>query len=181
MVSANTSRVAASIAVFAVAILAVAASGYSDSCEEAFHTCDFRFEGKNGLPTFPIDGKADKAFTPRIVSTVYHETLGVLNTNNIVPEFILGGYNAEITKFGSQKFTPTAFKPFSIPYTPWSGIGHETFHGDQLKVAKGKCIRVYFTHYQLLSQDKYGKYVVKENRNDVPKYENKCVVFRAGH
>lgn len=106
--------------------------------------------------------------------------LGVVNTNYVIPEFIKSSWleGIPITKFGNPRFSSTAFKPFSIPGTPWSGVGHEVFHGNQRYVAQGRCVRVYFTSFQLLAKDSYGRLVVVSNRNDVPKREMKCVVFR---
>lgn len=146
-------------------------------CHSAFRECDFRFSGfVNVVPTFSIGGRANTPFTPRIISTVRGEHLGVLNTNNIIPEFVFDGATHPITSFGSQRFTPTHFKPFSIPTAHrFSGVGHQTFQGNQLSVATGKCIRLYFTHYQLLNPTTG---VVVGNRNNVPRSENKCVVFR---
>ena len=150
---------------------------YYDYCEQAYKNCDFRFSGyAYGVPEFYIDNYVvDRAFTPKIVSKVPGEILGVLNSNNITPEFIFNYGAKPITHFGNPNFTPTHFKPFSIKYTKGSGIGHQTFHGNQLHVARGKCVRVYFTSYQLL---KYHYGPVKENKNNVPKYKNKCVVFK---
>lgn len=150
--------------------------GYKSGCQRAFETCDFKFKGIRGLPIFNIDVKADQAFTPRIISTAPGETLGVLNQNGIVSEFIFdNGSFAPITFFGKQPFTPTHFKPFSIPYTTGSGVGHEVFQSNQLEVAKGRCVRIFFTQYQKLIP---GTNTVMDNVNNVPRKLNKCVVFR---
>lgn len=144
-------------------------------CQAAFSACDFRFKGIVGLPTFDLPLKADSAFTPRIVSRVAGERLGVLNTNDIYGEFVLDGRVANITSFGSPKFTPTHFKPFTIFNTSGSGIGHETFQGNQFDEAKPRCVRVFFTSYQTLDGSSGH---VKTNFNDVKRKMNKCVVFR---
>lgn len=152
-------------------------------CRRAYRQCEFRFKGYSSLPIFKIDGTADVAFTSRIISKHHGEwlgyvnmtdKLGVLNTNNIEPEFILRRRTIPISSRGHPAFTPTHFKPFPIPHTRGSGVGHQTFHGNQLRVARGKCIRVFFTHYQVLNSDG----TVKKNFNDVPRHKNKCVVFR---
>jgi len=149
--------------------------GRPDACLNAFRRCDFRFQGLNFLPTFNINGPADRSFTPRIVSTRRDEILGVLNTNGITPEFIFNNFQVRpITLFGDQRFTPTAFKPFSIPGTSGSGVGHETFQSNQLEVARGMCVRVFFTSYQVLFRN--GN--VRSNMNNVPRSRNSCVVFR---
>ncbi|PXF41182.1 Collagen alpha-1(XXVIII) chain [Gracilariopsis chorda] len=141
-------------------------------CSKAFDECEFTFRGKTGLSTFSIAGRPDRSFTPRIVSKDASVRLGVLNSNNIVPEFIEDNGVFPITNFGSQRFTPTHFKPYTLMNGQGSGIGHQTFHGNQKQVAKDRCIRVYFTHFQEIRNNKLI------NRNDVPRSENKCVVFR---
>lgn len=144
------------------------------TCQRAFKTCDFRFKGTAGLPTFDIGDASDRAFTPRIVSTVPKETLGVLNTNGVIGQFILGrGRVSNITSFGIPKFTPTHFKPYTISKTGGSGIGHETFQGNQLGKARKRCVRVFFTEYQAF--DANSNLVNVDNKTINRK---KCVVFR---
>lgn len=147
-----------------------------DGCQNAFNGCDFRFQGVKGLPTFELPKKPDFAFTPRIISTVAGENLGVLNTNNIIPEFIMeNGAVTNITMSGNPNFTPTHFKPFNIPNTSGSGIGHQTFHGNQFMQAKPRCVRVFFTEFQTLIANTD---FVAMNFNGVSRVMNKCVVFK---
>lgn len=120
--------------------------------------------------TFSMSGEPDVPFTPLIISRG-PETLGVLNTN-IVPEFISsGGTATDITEFGDPPFTPSHFKPLAINGTVGSGIGHQTFTGNQKKVARKKCVRVSFSQYQ--------EFVDGELLNvNAGKLARKCVVFR---
>lgn len=146
-----------------------------NTCQEAYKKCDFKFSGKSGIPTFSITGKPDKSFTPLIVSKT-GPRIGVLNTNGIVPEFINGsGKVIPITSVGTPKLTPTHFKPFPVPKTVGSGIGHQTFTGNQLQVSRKRCVRVYFSTYQTLTPGSKPKLI--ENVN-VKKSDNKCVVFK---
>lgn len=145
------------------------------TCYEAFAKCNFRFKGFSSIPTFNIHVYDNTAFTTQVVSKRQHEILGVLNTNHIVPEFIIGNKALPITQFGSQKFTPTAFKPFPIPYTYGSGVGRETLHGDQLYIAKGKCVRIFFSNFQILSPYNYN---VIDNVYNLSRSANNCVVFK---
>lgn len=146
------------------------------SCWSAFKRCEFGFMGVHGIPTFGTNGSADKAFTPRIVSKNRNEAAGGLNSNGIIPQFISSSGSAiNISLFGTQPFSPTAFKPITINKTHFSGVAHETWHGDQALVVRGRCVRVYFTHYQLYSR-RHSLSVVG-NRNGHGS-ENKCVVFR---
>eukprot|EP00178_Gracilaria_changii_P010498 TRINITY_DN3058_c0_g1_i1.p1 TRINITY_DN3058_c0_g1~~TRINITY_DN3058_c0_g1_i1.p1 ORF type:complete len:422 (-),score=45.59 TRINITY_DN3058_c0_g1_i1:592-1857(-) len=141
-----------------------------DSCEEAFEECEFTFKGESALATFSVDGAPDKSFTPVIVAKDADVNLGVLNSNNVVPEFIEESGTFPITDFGSQRFAPTQFKPYYIWQEQGSGIGHQTFHADQQELARGRCIRIFFTDIQLVNP--------YSNLNNVPISENKCVVFR---
>ena len=149
----------------------------SKACRDAYYRCDFRFVGPDTLRTFYIGGPPDVAFTPRIISRNSDELLGVLNSNNITPEFIneYGGATPITSVPAQQPFTPTHFKPYTIKYTPYSGIGHQTFHLDQKDVARSQCVRVWFSEYQILKS--VYPLEVKENKNNVPKSLNKCVVF----
>eukprot|EP00173_Palmaria_palmata_P002327 Plantae.Rhodophyta-Palmaria_palmata.ctg2467.p1 GENE.Plantae.Rhodophyta-Palmaria_palmata.ctg2467~~Plantae.Rhodophyta-Palmaria_palmata.ctg2467.p1 ORF type:complete len:374 (+),score=33.25 Plantae.Rhodophyta-Palmaria_palmata.ctg2467:537-1658(+) len=148
-------------------------------CESASAACLFTFAGAGpGIPEFDVQPKnPDSLFTPVIVSKDPTQLLGVLNTNDIIPEFIIGGEAKNITEFGKQNFTPTHFKPFWNNEAFGSGIGHQTFQSDQAEAAKGKCVRIYFSHFQAL-RNVNGSKIVVENRNKVPKSENVCVVFR---
>lgn len=142
-------------------------------CEDAYDDCEFRFAGKLRLPTFNVTGEADMAFTTRIIPKDVSYGLGMLNSNNIIPEFIHDdGTSMEIIEFGSQRFSAHHFKPFWVAQDRGSGIGHETFHGDQEEQAKNRCVRLFFTHYQEIRQNG----VV--NQNNVPRSQKKCVVFR---
>ncbi|KAI0558481.1 hypothetical protein FGB62_207g010 [Gracilaria domingensis] len=141
-----------------------------ESCEVAFDECEFTFDGESELATFSIDGPPDKSFTPVVVAKDPDVHLGTLNSNNVVPEFIEDDGAFPITDFGSQPFAPTQFKPYYIWQEQGSGIGHQTFHGDQQELSRGRCIRIFFTDIQLKDP--------ASNLNHVPRSENKCVVFR---
>lgn len=141
-----------------------------DSCEVAFDECEFTFNGTSSLSTYSIDGPSDQSFTSVIVSKDPDVQLGVLNSNNVVPEFIEDSGAFPITDFGSQRFAPSQFKPYYMWQDQGSGIGHQTFHGNQEELSRNKCIRIFFTDIQLLNP--------ASNLNQVPKSANKCVVFR---
>lgn len=145
-------------------------------CGDAYDACEFQFSGEIGLSTYDVMQPQDQAFTPQIISKDSSIKLAVLNTNGIVPEFIDGLVVQPITDFASPRFTPTHFKPFSIPNAQGSGVGHQTYDGDQQSMAKNRCVRVFFTSFQVLDSITGS---VKDNFNDVPKEMNKCVVFRS--
>lgn len=160
-------------AILTLSLLALAL-GY-DPCRRAFRQCDWEFAGYPGkIPKFSVHSKPDQPFTPRIVSKNPKEKIGILNTNGITPEFITRKGAVPITKFGNPYFTPTHFKPFGIDYVMGSGVGHQTFHGNQKKVARGQCVRVFFTNFQKLMHG----YPPKVDNVNVDRYDYKCVVFR---
>ena len=106
------------------------------------------------------------------------ETLGVVNMNGFVPEFIGNdGSVLPINVAGAQpQYTPTHFKPYVFNNSFASGVGHQTFHGNQMTFAKGQCIRLRFSHYQTLKS--VQPLIIDENFNNVPAEADKCVVFR---
>lgn len=151
-----------------------AATGHS-FCLEAAKECRFRFHGAELIPTISMSPPSDRAVSPRIISKD-SEILGVLNSNNIPAEVLHGSYFRPIDSLPVYpRLTPTHIKPFSILYTPWSGIGFQTLTKSQRSALSGKCIRVFFTQYQILN--KYGHVI--ENVNYAGKYDKKCVVFHA--
>lgn len=147
----------------------------SNVCAAAGRLCDFAFQGRSGVPTFSIGGTPNKVFTDLIVSKS-GPRIGVLNTNGIIPEFINpDGTITLINKVGSPRLTPTHFKPFSIPKSVGSGIGHQTFTGNQLQVSRRRCVRVFFSTYQTLT---FGRNPRVINNINVERSDNKCVVFK---
>ncbi|KAI0560365.1 Kazal [Gracilaria domingensis] len=153
-------------------------SGSASACDEAYDLCDFAFAGEDEdeSPVYSVDGPPDIPFTPVIVSKDPNERLGVLNTNNIEVEIIEddGSYVGITSLPAQQTFSPTQFKPLTVPNTKMSGIGHQTFQTDQKEVIRGRCVRIFFTHYQLLEQTEPFNVIdnVSAERGD-----NKCVVF----
>lgn len=144
-------------------------------CQMAYDECEFMFEGQDDVPVYPVTGVPDRVFTDTIVSR-NDPTVGVLNTNGIIAEFIMDdGSATEITQFASPRFTPTHFKPLSRTNNPiMSGVGHQTFHGNQETVARNKCVRLFFTTFQTVSHGPNPR--VLDNVN-AEKEDNKCVVF----
>lgn len=146
-------------------------------CIDAFRDCDFRFRGRNGLSRFDIGGSAGRAFTPRIVSKDDDEEIGIIRDDDIRVEFIDDDGDARlITNFGSERFERNHFRPFRIRDTPYSGIGHRRFEGNQRSVAEDRCIRIFFTSYQDRERDEGDRRVditIAQARR-----RNRCVVFR---
>lgn len=158
-----------------IALLPTVVIGYNPRrCLAAAKRCDFRFAGKGLSPFFFLPKKSDVIFTSRIVSTLHEEVVGIANTNGIAAQFLDGNFFSSITNFGNPAYVETAFKTYNAPFYG-SGIGHQVLLGNQLAVARGQCVRVYITSYQRL--DYIGGNVIG-NENDVPRYKNKCVVFR---
>lgn len=160
--------------VIASAFLVQSTSYGMTACFKAYQKCDFKFVKYPLKYRYSIMGKPDRSFTPRIISKSSMMKIGILNTY-FTAQFIMGNGKAmNITKFGKPALTPSHFKPFPINGTMQSGIGHQTFDGNQMKVSMNRCVRLYFSSFQVL--DSYG--LVIDNMNDVPMSMNKCVVFR---
>lgn len=146
-----------------------------NSCAAAAKLCDFKFRNPAFVPSYSIFGKPNQVFTDVIVSKS-GPRIGVLNTNGIIPEYInQDGTVTPINTVGNPRLTPTHFKPFPFPKSVGSGIGHQTFTGNQLQFSRGRCVRVFFTTFQALSSGRKPRVV---NNVNVERSDNKCVVFR---
>lgn len=151
-----------------------------DECEDAFQKCKFTFQGQPTVPTYSIRGAPDVVFTDKIIARSDPQ-VGILNSNGPAPEFLTRRRFAPnefrpITSFGNQPFTPTHFKPLSFTMKPLaSGIGHQTFQGNQLRVARKRCVRVFFTQYQVIKLAPTP--MVIDNVNS-PTSDDNCVVFK---
>lgn len=161
------------IAFATLCVLGLAHGQMITACRKAYRGCDFRFSSSKYLPTFSLKGKPDTPFTSTIVSKSKATMIGILNTN-ITVQFVFMKGAFDITSYANPNFTPYHFKPFPVKKTKMSGIGHQTFTGNQMKTAKGKCVRIYFSAYQVLN----SKGNVVDNVNDVMMDMNKCVVFK---
>lgn len=149
-----------------------------DWCQLAYRDCKLKFDGHDTVPSFSLDGPPDTPFTPQIVSRDPTEHIGIANSNNIAPQFILSGYNVRPFSFYSGIPSLTLFKPYTLPYRIGSAIGHENFN---VNFAKGSCIRIYITNYQVLASDNPPSV---QNINLSPNEavsQAKCVAFRIKH
>ncbi|PXF45301.1 hypothetical protein BWQ96_04942 [Gracilariopsis chorda] len=139
------------------------------SCDGFFNSCQFSFEGHSeSIPTYNIGGPSDIPFTPRIVSNRPGEILGVLNVNEIDAIFV---NDPDFSTLEEEGFARTQFKPMPFPDGFSSGIAHEHFQPGKLDEARGRCVRIYFTSFQILSNDSQPVVI---NNSPVPYY---CVVF----
>lgn len=160
----------------ALILLSLLATALCNPCTRAALACKFEFFGLSGkIPTIRLKSPPDTPLTPRIVSKKRSEVLGVLNMNNMAPEFIMGSKSApNISTFGKPRLVPTQFKPYYIPKYGASGIGFQNFNGNGKTVAAGRCVRVFFTDYQQMDRASQPNMV---NFNSVGKKEMRCVVF----
>ena len=145
-------------------------------CQEAYDSCDFTFEGVNSVPTFDVSGKADEAFTPRIIrkSALNASVIGVVNSQAGEFEPIFADTNLPISSEGTPNFAPTAFKTYSLE-NGGSGIRHQTFHGNQLSVADDRCVVVFFQSWQVLDA---ADGAVIDNMNLLKRDNSSCVAFQ---
>lgn len=146
-------------------------------CQAAFDECEFTLAGAQGMvPTYTMRRKSDVAFTRKILSKG-NDSIGVVNMNGIMVDFITENGTVPITRLGNPRFVSTHFKPFPIMNRNFaSGIGHQMFNGNQFNTSKDKCIRVSFSSYQQVSEGP-GLNVIS-SENGMKKKDNKCVVFQ---
>ncbi len=144
-----------------------------DSCQAAFDACAFTFEGVTAVPTYIVSGQPDVPFTPRIIRKGGSPAVGVVNSQAGVFEPVFADTGTPISAEGNQNFTPTAFKTV-VRNDTGSSIGHETFQGNQLIVADGRCVIVYFQSWQLLNAT--GGVVIG-NINLAARDDSACVAF----
>jgi len=135
-----------------------------ESCLAEALQCDFYFSGsKTSVPAYDLSNTEDNvAFSAKIKSRTVGK-LGGLNSNGDGNSFIFSTGEESITEYYS-KFAKYQFKPSG------AHLLHETFQGDSQEHAEGKCVKVYFTNWQVLNDE--GNVV--ENVND----GNACAVFR---
>lgn len=144
-----------------------------DYCQKAYNKCQFRFGFSARMKTFELKNDTTMPFTSRIRSKKFGQLIGIINANGITPEFVFSRTAFPITNFGDPYYMPTHFKPLSMG-SGGSGIGHEAFRGDQYEYARFRCVRMFFSSFQILDSD--GK--VKRVENNVPFVRSKCAVFR---
>lgn len=149
-----------------------------DMCLFAKNLCRFTFEGVgNEGFTISLDGKPDRAATPRIISRDPDVTLGVLNSNADV--LISNKFRFVTMQKLNPRFSPHQFKPFSKRdgnNFQGSGIGFERFQiaTDGLE---GRCAIVFFTNYQY-KVTKISPYVRNVNISPYEAmYKDVCVAF----
>lgn len=123
---------------------------------------------KLGMPDTPLD-------MMHLASKMYGNKIGVVNSNSKYPaEFVFKKMSYPVTNFGSPMFVPTVFKPYPMPMSMHSGVGHQTFQGNQMKYARFRCVRLFVTHFQVLNM----KGNVMKNVVKMPPTEKDCVVFK---
>lgn len=149
------------------------------TCRQWFDECELTFAGSNQIPMYNLSiFNTDTTFTSRIQpKNLSSPLLGIANTKEPA-EYLQNGKPMPVTSLGDPPAAPTIFKTFPIPFPkviPASGVGHETFQGNQLSALSGKCFRLYITSYQILDSQSLQ---VVDNVNDAPKSMNKCVVFK---
>lgn len=148
----------------------------SQACRKAYQACSFTFDGPNFIRTFSISGKPGKAFTPRIRGKGKNPLIGAVNANGMMAQFINDdGVVVPITRAtkATPRFARHAFKTFHIKGQRGSGVGHQTFQGNQKKVATNRCVRVFFSEYQVLKTR--FPFIISLNVRKTKM--NDCVVF----
>lgn len=164
----------AALAARLMSTICAAAAYNRDVCQDAYTECGFYFQGHQFVPSYSIGGPPDISFTDRIISR--NEHIEHVDMSE-VPEFLnADGTTIPIDTVGSPPFTRSHFKPFNYNLSSASsGIGHQTFQGNQKSFASNRCVRIYFSHYQKIQSGRGGKRTTNVNVN---RLDNKCVVFK---
>lgn len=144
------------------------------ACRAAYHKCHFYFGGSTRLMTYTLTEKSDFVFSRRIASKKRGEYIGVVNTNGNAVDVLRGGRFAPISRFGGKNPLPAhALKPYNIRRSSGSGIGKQNLKKSQVMALNKKCIRMYFSNYQVL---RWGGQV--KSVHSVPRSDEICIVFR---
>lgn len=163
------------------AVLSLASAQFP--CQEAYRKCDFRFQTRDNIPSFSLRARADRTFTPRIVVKPWLPpvgveeltVLGILNSNAITVQMVRAGGFTPIARIPADPpMSATHLKPLRIRRSNFSGVAHQRLTRSQRMALRGKCFRIYFKEYEMLSDDM----TVRKNFNNVPRRLGKCVVFR---
>lgn len=160
-----------SVILSALLVLFTIALAQDDLCTQSMKGCDLRVEGYMDEPgVFPITGIVDRSFTPKFVTGNNNGVIiGLTNYGSKAPDFIFTDKIEPITDYG---FVPTAFKSYAVGNG--SGIGHQSLEPMQLSFAKSKCIRVWFSFFQL----KFPPTFELVNFERSPPGDTDCVVIR---
>lgn len=164
-----------SASVFTLLFVSAFALANADFCDDAYDKCDFRFAGSTKVEYYKITS-SDMTFTPRIRSKTFGMVLGHMNANYKSTEIVFQKRTFPISNFQNPPFAPTQFKPYRFKKSSGSAIGAQYMTKSQKMYVNFRCIRVFFSSYQVLRKDQK---TVKKNLHYVKNGDNtKCVVFR---
>lgn len=138
-----------------------------ETCEQHAEQCEFYFQGHDSeVPIYSLaNTENDVGFTDVVVARD-GSTIGTMNSNGQATSFVLGGEEGEVSMIDYiPAFTTYQFKPDGGAQAK---IMYETFQSQS--DASGKCVKVYFTHWQVLNGD--------DVENVVSDSVNACAVFR---
>lgn len=144
------------------------------ACDAAYAGCRFNFVGVKGLQDVNL-GSAAPTWISHALAIKMRGTMKprILNANNLVPEFVYPDGAQPITNFADPKLDPLAIRTVS-KRGDRSVLMHGQLAGNQEEVLKGKCVRVFFSAYELIGQG--GRSIGV--RHIYRKEKGECVVFR---
>jgi hypothetical protein len=135
-----------------------------ETCLEEALQCDFYFSGsKTSVPAYALSNTADNVDFSRKIKSRTDGRIGGLISNGDGNSFIMSSGEETATEYYS-KFAKYQFAP-SGAY-----LMHQAFQGDSAQYADGKCVKVYFSDWQVLNSDGSVKQTVADG--------DACVVFR---
>jgi hypothetical protein len=145
-----------------------------DSCAEIASACGFAFEWyADSVPTYDISTTWDNFGFSDVIVSRSSDIIGQINSNGA--SIITDDGDIVPAKTYLDAFTDNQFKIFG----EWNGeqvvskVGHETFQQDSRGAAQGQCIKISFSHWQVLNENLW---VQSNEVADDPAVD--CVVFR---
>lgn len=145
------------------------------ACTTTYDGCLFNFVGVHGLQSVDL-GAASPTWISHALALKSgggQMTPRMINANNLVPEFVFPDGAQPITNFGSPRLDRLAVRTVS-KRGDRTVIMHGQLSGNQATVLKGKCVRVFFSAYELIGQG--GRSIGV--RHMYQKEKGQCVVFR---
>lgn len=158
------------VIIFALLAFVSIAYAQDDLCTRLMKKCDMRIKGfQNSVATVWL-GMPGVALTKKFVTGNNNGVIiGQVNLGDRPADFIYKNGVGPVTNKGFNKYS---FKPF--PSGNGTAIGRQWFNKQQMATARGKCVRVWFSHFQLYFPPTFELVNFKRS----PPGSTDCIVFK---
>lgn len=148
------------------------------ACRDAYKQCKFHFDGLSKITTFPLQEDIHVSFSARITSKKKGESVGHVYSKGFVAEVIKASGAVELSQFGGENRVPdNGFNSYALQGVTGSGIQNQALLKSHIMALRHKCIRMYFSSYQIL----YPNGSVKDTVMNLGLSDKYCVVFRTDY